>query len=205
VLIVDDHAVVRSGLAAFLLAYPDLQLVGEAGDGAEAVERALALGPDVILMDLVMPTMGGVDAIRALRARGATARVLALTSFAEDALVHDALHAGATGYLLKNVSHAQLADAIRQAHAGRPSLSPEAAAALVRGAQSPPLGHDLTPRERDILPRLVRGLSNPEIAVELGIGESTVKSHVSNVLSKLGATTRAQAAALIVEHRLFDR
>jgi NarL family two-component system response regulator LiaR len=203
VLIVDDHAVVRSGLGAFLRAYRDLDLVGEAANGEQALEQARALSPDVILMDLVMPVMDGVEAIRALRVAGSEARILALTSFAEDELVQRALQAGALGYLLKNVSHEQLAEAIRQAHAGRPSLSPEATAALIRAAQAPPaLGHDLTPREREVLMLLVRGLSNPEIAEQLVVTEATVKTHVSNILSKLGAATRTEAVALAVQHHL---
>ncbi len=203
VLIVDDHAVVRSGLGAFLAAYPDLELVGEASDGEQALECARALQPDVILMDLVMPVMDGVQAIEALRAAGCTARVLALTSFSDDDLVPRALRAGALGYLLKNVSHQALVEAVRAAHAGRATLSPEATASLVRSAQAPPPpGHDLTPREREVLALLVRGLNNPQIGAELYVTEATVKSHVSNILSKLGAASRTEAAALAVQHGL---
>ncbi|MHB1318118.1 MAG: response regulator [Anaerolineae bacterium] len=203
VLIVDDHAVVRSGLGAFLSAYPDLELVGEAANGEQALDRARALSPDVILMDLMMPVMDGVQAIAALRREGSTARVLALTSFAEDELVQRALAAGALGYLLKNVSHEKLVEAVRQAYAGRSTLSAEATAALIRKAQAPPpLGHDLTPREREILPLLTRGLNNPQIAAALFVSEATVKTHVSNILSKLGAASRTEAATLAVQHGL---
>ncbi len=205
VLIVDDHAVVRSGLGAFLSAYPDLELVGEASNGEQALARAHALQPDVILMDLMMPVMDGVQAIAALQREGSPARILALTSFAEDELVQRALAAGALGYLLKNVSHEQLVDAVRQAHAGRSTLSPEATAALIRKAQAPPpLGHDLTPREREVLALLVRGLNNPQIASELYVSEATVKTHVSNILSKLHAATRTEAATLAVQHGLAE-
>ncbi|MFO7696497.1 MAG: response regulator transcription factor [Anaerolineae bacterium] len=203
VLIVDDHAVVRSGLGAFLSAYADLELVGEAANGEQALERARSLHPDVILMDLMMPVMDGVQAIAALKREGSPARVLALTSFAEDELVQRALHAGALGYLLKNVSHEHLVQAVRDAYAGRGTLSPEATASLIRQAQAPPpLGQDLTPREREVLALLVRGMSNPQIASELYVSDATVKSHVSNILSKLGATSRTEAVALSLQHGL---
>lgn len=205
VLIVDDHAVVRSGLGAFLSAYPDLELVGEASNGEQALDRARAQKPDVILMDLMMPVMDGVQAIAALQREGSSARILALTSFSDDELVQRALAAGALGYLLKNVSHEQLVDAVRQAYLGRSTLSPEATAALIRKAQAPPpLGHDLTPREHEVLALLVRGLNNPQIAAELYVSEATVKTHVSNILSKLGAATRTEAATLALQHGLAE-
>jgi NarL family two-component system response regulator LiaR len=205
VLIADDHAVVRSGLAAFLRAYPDLELVGEAANGRQAIELARAQRPDVILMDLVMPGMDGVEAIGALKAEQPDARILALTSFGDDDLVKRALQAGALGYLLKNVSHAALAEAIRQAHAGRSTLAPEAAAALIRAATSPPPpGSDLTAREREVLALMAAGRSNPEIAESLIVSEATVKTHVSHILSKLGAATRTEAVALALQHGLIS-
>jgi len=203
VLIVDDHAMVRSGLAAFLRAYPDLALVGEAADGREALAQFGALTPDVVLMDLVMPVVDGVQAIHDIRSEYPEARILALTSFAEDELVQRALQAGALGYLLKNVSHVQLAEAICAAHAGRPTLAPEATQALIQAMQAPPaLGHDLTPREREVLQLLVQGYSNAEIAARLIITEATVKTHVSNIIGKLGAASRTEAVSLALRHHL---
>jgi NarL family two-component system response regulator LiaR len=205
VLIADDQPVVRSGLAAFLRAYPDLELVGEAPNGRHALAMCIALRPDVVLMDLVMPEMDGVAATEAIRDRCPWARVLVLTSFAEDDLVQRALRAGATGYLMKNVSHTELAEAVRAAHRGQATLAPEATQALIRTTTAPPPpGHDLTPREREVLALMVQGLSNPEIAERLIIGESTAKSHVSNVIAKLGATTRTEAVATALRHRLVE-
>ena len=205
VLLVDDHAVVRSGLGAFLLAFDDLELVGEAGSGEEAVRRCEQLEPDVVLMDLVMPGMDGATATRAIRERCPQVQVIALTSFKEEELVQGALKAGAIGYLLKNISADELATAIRAAHAGRPTLAPEATQALIHSARRPPgPGFDLTEREREVLVLMVKGLNNPEIAERLVVSRSTVKFHVSNILSKLGATSRTEAVSLALQHDLVD-
>jgi NarL family two-component system response regulator LiaR len=203
VMLVDDHAVVRSGLGAFLLAFDDLDLVGEASGGEQAVRLCDRLQPDVVLMDLVMPGMDGAAATRAIRERCPQIQVIALTSFKERELVHRALEAGAIGYLLKNVSAEELAGAIRAAHAGRPTLAPEAAQVLVQAAAHPPRpGHDLTPREREVLTLMVEGLSNREISERLVVSRSTAKFHVSSILSKLGVATRTEAVALAVQHGL---
>ncbi len=203
VLLVDDHAVVRSGLGAFLLAFDDLELVGEAGSGQEAVRLCARVQPDVVLMDLVMPGMDGVAATRAIREQWPQIQVIALTSFREEELVKGVLEAGAIGYLLKNISADELAQAIRAAHAGRPTLAPEAAQALIQATRQPlRLGYDLTEREREVLGLMVEGLSNPQIAERLVVSHSTVKFHVSNILSKLGATSRTEAVALALQHNL---
>jgi NarL family two-component system response regulator LiaR len=203
VLLVDDHAMVRRGLAAFLKAFDDLELAGEAADGDEAVRRCAEVQPDVVLMDLMMPGMDGVAATRVIRERFPTVRVLALTSFRDEGLVQRALQAGAIGYLLKNVSADDLATAIRAAHAGRPTLAPEATQALVHAAARPPVpGQDLTPREREVLALMVQGLSNTAIAARLVVSPSTAKAHVSSILSKLGVTSRTEAVALAMQHHL---
>ncbi len=205
VLIVDDHAVVRSGLAAFLSVSDELELVGQAENGLEAVRLCEAEHPDVVLMDLVMPGMDGVAATRAIRGRFPEIQVIALTSFPEDNLVQDVLRAGALSYLLKNVGADDLARAIHAARAGRSTLAPEAAQALIHGATQPPRpGHDLSPREREVLALMVQGLSNPQIADKLIVGRSTVKFHVSSILGKLGVQTRTEAVALAVQQHILQ-
>jgi NarL family two-component system response regulator LiaR len=203
VMVVDDHDMVRRGLSAFLKAKNDLQLVGEARNGREALLVCEQVQPDVVLMDLVMPEMSGADAARAIRERCPEVQVIALTSFQDKELVQEALRAGAISYLLKNVSANELADAIRAAHSGRSTLAPEAAQALVQSAtQEPGPGHDLTPREREVLALMVEGLTNPQIAERLVVSRSTAKAHVSNVLSKLGVSNRAEAIALAIQHKI---
>lgn len=206
VMLVDDHAVVRSGLGAFLLAFDDLELVGEASSGSDAVAKCRFFRPDVVLMDLVMPGMDGATATRAIRQECPNIRVIALTSFKEDDLVQGALAAGAIGYLLKNITADELAAAIRAAHAGRPTLAPEAAQALIHASiaahEPPKLGFDLTEREREVLALMVGGLTNPEIADKLIVSRSTVKFHVSSILSKLEAASRTEAVALAVQNKI---
>ena len=203
IMIVDDHAVVRSGLSAFLMVYDDLDFVGEAASGEEAIRLCKKLHPDVVLMDLVMPGMDGAAATQAIREECPDIQVIALTSFKEDDLVQRTLKAGAIGYLLKNVSSNELVSAIRAAHAGRPTLAPEAAQVLIQASQGPPsIGSDLTSREREILALMVSGLSNPEIAEQLVVSRSTVKFHVSGILSKLGVTSRTQAVTLALQNKL---
>jgi NarL family two-component system response regulator LiaR len=205
VMIVDDHKVVRSGLTALLYAYDDLELVGEAADGEEAVALCARVHPDVILMDLIMPRMDGPTATRAIRQLYPNAQILVLTSFKEDNLVHDALKAGAIGYLLKNVTPDELAGAIRSAHRGRGTLAPEAAEVLIHSAAHQgevPLGHDLTEREREVLELMVKGMDNNKIADTLVVSRSTVKFHVSNILSKLFVNSRTEAVAVALQHHL---
>lgn len=202
VLIVDDHAVVRGGLRLFLLAFDDLMLVGEANSGEKALAQCAEGQPDVVLMDLVMPGMGGVEAIRLIRQRHAQVQVIALTSFPDEDLVQAALRAGALGYLLKTISAGDLAAAIRAAAAGQPTLAPEATLTLLRHPEALTLGRDLTARENQVLALLVEGLSNAQIAKRLVISESTAKFHVSNVLAKLQAGSRAEAVAIALQSGL---
>ena len=204
VLLVDDHAVVREGLRNFLALQDGMEIVGEASDGAEAIEQAERLEPDVILMDLVMPGLDGIGAMRQLRVRAPASRVLVLTSFLEDERLLPAIQAGAAGYLLKNVAPAELARAIRAAHAGEAIIDPTAAARLVHAIADdarPRIEEPerLTRRERDVLELIARGQSNKRIALALGISEKTVKTHVGHLLAKLGVTDRTQAALMAVE------
>ena len=203
VMIVDDHPIVRDGLKNLLLAFDDLELVGEAGDGSQAVACCRKNQPDVILMDMVMPGIDGVAATRAVLEYCPQMKVIMLTSFAEDKLVQNALEAGASGYLLKNAPINVLADAIRSVYAGQSVLSPEATTALIRTKTGPHKpGHNLSERECEVLALIVKGLSNEEIAERLVISHATARHHVSACLQKLGAANRAQAAALATKHHL---
>jgi len=206
VLIADDHSMVRAGLATFIRVKADLDLVGEARNGQDAVHLCEQKQPDVILMDLVMPKMDGVAATRTIRERWPQVQVIALTSFKDKDMVQDALRAGAISYLLKDVSVDELAEAIRAAHAGRPTLAPEAAQVLIQATRAdregPELGHDLTPREREVLALMVEGLNNPQIAERLVISVTTVRSHASSIFSKLGVSNRAEAIALALRNKL---
>lgn len=203
VVIVDDHVLVRSGLEVVLGMFDDIELAGQAGDGEEAVRLCRELRPDVVLMDLVMPGVSGVEATRQILATSPGTKVVALTSFTDDALIGETLRAGAIGYLMKNVSADQLADAVRAAHAGRSTLAPEAADALVRSVSAPPPGADsLTAREREVLKLMADGLTNADIAERLVIGVATVKTHVSSIISKLGVATRTEATATAIRRGL---
>ena len=205
VMIVDDHAVVRGGIEYSLLALDDIELVGTACSGEEAVRLCGEVQPDVILMDIVMPGMDGVAATRAILERYPQVRVIGLTSFQEGRLVQDALQAGAISYLLKDVGMEQLNDAIRDAYLGRSTLAPEAAKALAQAAvDTEQVGGELTGREREVLALVVEGKSNAEIAENLGISLSTARFHISAILSKLGAANRAEAAAIAIKRRLLS-
>ena len=205
VMLVDDHTMVRQGLATFLKVYDDLQLVGEAADGKAAVQLCTGLVPDVILMDMALPVMDGPTAISIIRKQYPQVQILALTSYKEGELIKKALEAGAIGYLLKNVTAEELAQAIRAAHAGRATLSPEAAQALVQTANQPPApGLDLTTREREVLALLIEGLNNAQIAERLTVSPSTIKSHVSNILSKLGVSSRTEAVSLALKKQILS-
>lgn len=206
VLIVDDHTVVRNGIAFSLLAYPDLDVIAQASTGEEALQVCAEADepPDVILMDLMMPGMGGVDAIRALRATYPQIQIVALTSFQEGSLVEEALQAGAIGYLLKDVAVEELAKAVRLAARGMPILAPAAAQALVHTVvrRPPPLGQDLTDREREVLGLLAEGMSNQQIAERLVITPATVKFHTRSIRSKLGTTSRTETVVLALQNHL---
>jgi len=187
VLIVDDHAMVRSGLKDFIFAYNWMETVGEAQNGLEAVEFCASQEVDVVLMDMMMPMMDGCEATRRILALGKTVKIIILTSFHEQDMVQQALKAGATGYLLKNVSAEELAAAIQSAYSGRSVLAPEATEALIQAArQGPVVGFDLTDREREVLAMVVKGSSNQEISFQLNISMATVKFHLTNIFSKLG-------------------
>ena len=202
VLLADDHAVVRQGLRTFLDLQDDIEVVAEAGDGEAAIDAATRTDPDVILLDLVMPRLDGVGALK--RLRESRARIIVLTSFGEDERLFTALRAGATGFLLKDVEPAELVRAIRSAHAGESPLSPAIATRVVEEvAQGTVSAHDdLTPRELDVLTLIARGRSNKVIARELGVAEKTVKTHVSHILAKLGVSDRTQAALYAVRQGL---
>jgi two-component system, NarL family, response regulator LiaR len=205
VLVVDDHNVVRSGLITFLRAYDDLELVGEARNGLEAVRLCRQARPDVILMDLMMPDMDGIAATRAILADDPEIKIIAMTSFEQDELVHGVLAAGAISYLLKNVTADELARAIRDAASGRSTLSPEAARVLVQATRptQAPIS-SLTERERQVLNLVVQGHSNQQIAEAMVISLATVKAHVSSILAKLEVSSRAEAIAFAVKNRLVS-
>jgi NarL family two-component system response regulator LiaR len=206
VLIADDHAVVRQGLRTFLELQEDIEVVGEAADGEAALRAAAELEPDVVLMDLVMPRLDGVAAIEGLRARGSTARVIVLTSFLDEDKVLPAVRAGAAGYLLKDVAPAELVGAIRTVDRGEALLHPAVAARVLQeltaDAGRAERHHALTPREREVLALVARGRANKAIAFELGVAEKTVKTHVGNILAKLGLSDRTQAALYAVREGL---
>ena len=203
VAIVDDHELVRSGLESILSLYDDLELVGQARSGEAAVALCAARRPDVVLMDLIMPGMDGVAATELLLRRSPGTKVLALTSFSDSELIERALRAGAIGYLLKSVSGDELAAAIRRAHAGLSTLAPEAAQVLIDAVTTPASdGVLLTAREREVLSLLTEGLTNAEIAARLYVSLSTVKTHVSSIIAKLGASTRTEAATIAVREHL---
>ena len=207
VLIADDHPIFRQGLRGILEAEPDIDVVGEASDGAEAIAMATALQPDVVMMDLAMPTVDGIEAIRRITEERPSARIIALTSFATDDKVFPAIQAGAAGYLLKETEPAELVEAIRKVHRGEPILHPSVAARLMQQVvAATPRAHrtDLTARELEVLRLIAAGRSNKEIARDLAVAEKTVKTHVSNVLSKLGVADRTQAALYAVQHGLAD-
>jgi NarL family two-component system response regulator LiaR len=207
-LLVDDHVLIRRGLTAFLDIHNDLELVGEAADGAEAIQMCHRLHPDVVLMDLSMPRMDGATATRAIREQHPDIQVLILTSFKEDKLVQDALKAGAVGYLLKNVTAEELAAAIRSAHKGRPTLAPEAARVLIHAATQhgvATIGNNLSEREHEVLGLMAKGLDNNQIAKTLYVSAATVKFHVSNILSKLHAQSRTEAVAIALQHNLVAK
>lgn len=205
IVIVDDHNMVRRGLAVLLDEFEDLDVVGEAGDGELAVDVCREKKPDIVLMDMIMPRMDGVTATRAIREAIPQVQVIALTSFSDETNVQAALKAGAVGYLMKNISGDDLANAIRRAHEGQSTLSPEAAQVLIKATTRPPmLGHDLSEREREVLALMKEGLNNREIGERLVISSSTVKNHVSSILSKLGTISRTQAVALAIEQKLLE-
>ncbi len=206
VLLVDDHAVVRSGLGAVLLAQDDLALIGEADNGQQAVTLCEKYRPDVVLMDILMPVMDGVAATKVIHEKWPDIRIIALTSYKEKEMVEGALKAGAMSYLIKNVTAEELVAAIRSAMTGQTRLSPEAAQVLIQEMKKPSTPtYDLTEREKDILALMVEGLPNTEIADKLVVSRSTVKFHVSNILSKLGVTTRTEAVALAFRQNLVKK
>jgi two-component system, NarL family, response regulator LiaR len=205
VMLVDDHTMVRRGLATFLKVFDDLQLVGEAESGEAGIQLCAQVLPDVILMDLVMPEMDGVATTRIIRQKFPQVQVIALTSFKDGKLIKSALEAGAISYLLKDISADELYRAIQAAHSGRSTISPDAAQSLVQTAhQLPAPGLNLTERERDVLGLMIEGLNNTQIAGRLTVSPSTIKSHVSNILSKLGVASRTEAVTIALRHKLVN-
>ena len=203
ILLVDDHAVVRSGLSKFLLVNKDMKLVGEASDGEEAVQKTSLYQPDIVLMDLMMPGMDGITATRQIRQKYPNVKIIALTSFAEPNIVQGALQAGAIGYLQKNVTAKELARAIRSACEGKMTLSSEATQVLAYSIAQPQIdGGRLTERESDVLKCMLDGLNNKEIAAKLVVSLGTVKFHISNIFQKLGVDSRVEAVKLAIEQRL---
>jgi two-component system, NarL family, response regulator LiaR len=203
VLIVDDHAMVRSGLKNFIYAYEWMEPVGEAADGSEAVSFCTTHEVDIVLMDMMMPGMDGCEATREIVALGKPIKIIVLTSYHEQDRVEQALRAGATSYLLKNITAEELAQAIQVAQAGRSTLAPEATQALIHAVwQKPGPGFDLTGREKEVLTLLVKGRSNSEIAATLSISLATTKYHLTNIFSKLGAKSRVEAVTIALEHKL---
>lgn len=204
VVIADDHGIVRKGLSVLLEEYEDLRVVAEASDGEYALNICRKECPDVVLMDMMMPRMDGVIATRKIREACPETQVVALTSFSDEGHIQSVLQAGAIGYLMKDVSGDELAGAIRRAYAGESTLSPKAAQVLIQATTRPPmLGHDLTEREREVLALMISGLNNREIGERLIISSSTVKNHVSSILSKMATTSRTQAVALAVEFKIL--
>jgi len=204
-MIADDHAVVRQGLRMFLALDPTLEIIGEASNGKEALEAARQLKPDVILMDLLMPVMDGIEATAAIKRELPDTEVIALTSVLEDASVIGAIRAGALGYLLKDTKAEELIQAIKAASEGQVQLSPQAAARLMREVRAPESPETLTDRETEVLRLLAQGRSNKEVAHQLTIGEKTVKTHVSSILAKLNVSSRTQAALYAVRIGLVDK
>jgi len=206
VMVVDDHQVVRQGYSMFLKAFPDLEPVGEAANGREAVERCAALQPDVIIMDMLMPEMGGIEATQHILADYPKTRIIALTSYSDDKkLVQQALQAGATSYLFKDISIDELAQAIRDAYEGKSVLAPDATRMLIQLTTEPPeTDFKLSERELEVLEWLSQGLNNRQIAEKLTVSRSTIKFHVSSILSKLNVSTRTEAVSVAHQHGLID-
>jgi NarL family two-component system response regulator LiaR len=206
VLAVDDHELLRDGIRLSLLKYEDIELVGEARNGEDALHKCGQLEPDVVLMDMQLPRMDGIAATRAIKEDFPEIQILVLTSFVEKDLVQGAVQAGAVGYLTKGASKVEIAEAIRAAYAGQTTLSPEATQALIQATKTlDRVGSDLTKRQREVLKLMVAGMNNNEIGEKLYLSSSTVSYHVSEILSKLGASNRAEAAALAVQYQLVDK
>lgn len=204
VLVVDDHAIVRKGIKALLLAAPDLELVGEAASCLEAIRLCDDMHPNVVLMDMVMPGLDGINTIRLIRQNHGNIQIIALTNFDEEELVRGALEAGASGYLLKNISADELARAIRVASTGKSIIAPEATHILLHANNHSALGQDLTQREREVLTLMSKGLTNVQIGEQLQVSPLTIKNHVARILSKLKSATRTQAVSTALEHKIVS-